>query len=248
MLRRSPRRVPLPAVTTQIMADSTKLSLNARDPEGSRTARRLRRSGEVPGVIYGGDGEPSHFSVDARILRNTLAHSGAILDITIGDGKASPVLVKDLQRHPVRGDIMHVEFLRVNMNETIHTTVVLELTGADEAPGVVEGGVLSQETREVNIEALPGDIPDSIVHDVSGMQINDTLTLSAVTVPDGITLLDDLEETVIATITPPTLEPVEDAIETETALVGEGEEAEAQAEGDTAEEAEQSAADSSDES
>jgi len=225
MLGRSSRRLPLRAVTTQIMADSTKLSLNARDPEGSRTARRLRRSGEVPGVIYGGDGEPSHFSVDARILRNTLAHSGAILDITIGDGKASPVLVKDLQRHPVRGDIMHVDFLRVNMNETIHTTVVLELLGADEAPGVVEGGVLSQETREVNIEALPGDIPDSITHDVSGMQINDTLTLSAVTAPAGITLLDDLEETVIATITPPTLEPVEEEIETEVALVGEDGEA-----------------------
>ena len=230
MLGRLPRRVPLPAVTTQIMAESTKLSLNARDPEGSRTARRLRRSGEVPGVIYGGDGEPSHFSVDARILRNTLAHSGAILDITIGDGKASPVLVKDLQRHPVRGDIMHVDFLRVNMNETIHTTVVLELLGADEAPGVVEGGVLSQETREVNIEALPGDIPDSITHDVSGMQINDTLTLSAVTAPAGITLLDDLEETVIATITPPTAEPVDEDIETETALVGEdGEPAEGEA-------------------
>ena len=149
------------------MADSTKLSLNARDPEGSRTARRLRRSGEVPGVIYGGDGEPSHFSVDARILRNTLAHSGAILDISIDDGKAAPVLVKDLQRHPVRGEIVHVDFLRVNMNETIHTTVVLELVGADDAPGVTEGGVLSQETREVNIEALPGDIPDTITHDVS---------------------------------------------------------------------------------
>jgi large subunit ribosomal protein L25 len=228
------------------MADSTKLSLNARAPEGSRTARRLRRSGEVPGVIYGGDGEPSHFSVDARILRNTLAHSGAILDISIDGGTAAPVLVKDLQRHPVRGEIMHVDLLRVNMNETIHTTVVLELTGADEAPGVVEGGVLSQETREVNIEALPGDIPDTIVHDVSGMQINDTLTLAAVKVPDGITLLDDLDETVIATITPPTLEPVEDAIETETELVTHTDEGEAQAQGDTAEEAEQSAADSSD--
>ena len=207
------------------MADSTKLSLNARDPEGSRTARRLRRSGEVPGVIYGGEGEPSHFSVDARILRNTLAHSGAILDISVDGGKASPVLVKDLQRHPVRGEIVHVDFLRVNMNETIQTTVVLELVGADDAPGVDQGGVLSQETREVNIEALPGDIPDTITHDVSGMQINDTLTLSAVTVPDGITLLDDLDETVIATITPPTLEPVEDDIEVETALVGEDGEA-----------------------
>jgi large subunit ribosomal protein L25 len=227
------------------MAESTKLSLNARDPEGSRTARRLRRTGAVPGVIYGGEGEPSHFSVDARILRNTLAHSGAILDISIDGGKAAPVLVKDLQRHPVRGEIVHVDFLRVNMNETIHTTVVLELVGADDAPGVNEGGVLSQETREVNIEALPGDIPDTITHDVSGMQINDTLTLSAVKVPDGITLLDDLE-TVIATITPPTLEPVSEDIETETALVGET--AEGAAAGETSEEAEQSAADSSDES
>jgi large subunit ribosomal protein L25 len=219
------------------MAESTKLSLNARDPEGSRTARRLRRTGEVPGVIYGGDAEPSHFSVDARILRNTLARSGAILDISIDGGKTAPVIVKDLQRHPVRGEIMHLDLVRVNMNETIHTTVVLELVGADEAPGVSEGGVLSQETRELNIEALPGDIPDSITHDVSAMQINDTLTLSAVTVPAGITLLDDLEETVIATITPPTLEPVEDEIETETALVGEdgaaaeGEAAEGDADG-----------------
>ncbi len=190
---------------------------------------------------------PTHFAVDARILRNTLAHSGAILDISIDGGTASPVLVKDLQRHPVRGEIVHVDFLRVNMSETIHTTVVLELLGADHAPGVVNGGVLSQETRELNIEALPGDIPDVIQHDVSAMEINDTLTLSAVTAPDGITLLDDLEETVIATITPPTLEPVEDEIETETGVVGD-EEGEAKAEGDTAEEAEQSAADSSDES
>lgn len=218
------------------MAESTKLSLNARDPEGSRTARRLRRTGEVPGVIYGGDAEPSHFSVDARILRNTLARSGAILDISIDGGKASPVIVKDLQRHPVRGEIMHLDLVRVNMNETIHTTVVLELLGADDSPGVFEGGVLSQETREVNIEALPGDIPDTITHDVSKLQINETLTLAAVAIPAGITLLDDLE-TVVATITPPTIEKADDDIEVETALVGEdgaaaeGEAAEGDADG-----------------
>jgi large subunit ribosomal protein L25 len=230
------------------MADSTKLSLTARAPEGSRSARRLRRSGEVPGVIYGGDGEPSHFSVDARILRNTLAHSGAILDVTVDGGKSSPVLVKDVQRHPVRGDIVHLDLLRVNMNETIQTTVALELVGTDDAPGVTEGGVLTQETRELNIEALPGDIPDVIQHDVSGLEMNATLNLSAVTAPSGVTFLDDPEETVIATITPPTAEPVEEEIETETALVGGDEAAEGQAEGDTAEEAEQSAQDSSDES
>jgi large subunit ribosomal protein L25 len=232
------------------MADtSSKLSLSARGPEGSRSARRLRRAGSVPGVVYGGGDEPVHFSVDGRTLRNTLAHSGAILQVSLDGGAESPVLVKDVQRHPVRGDVVHVDFLRVRMDEAIHTTVVIELTGVDEAPGVVEGGVLSQETRELNIEALPGDIPDTITHDVSGLEMNATLLLSAVTAPRGVTFLDDPEETVVATITPPTLEPVEDEIETETELVGEdGEVAEAQAEGDTAEEAEQSAADSSDES
>src|SRR3954469_15913490 len=157
------------------MADSASLSLTVRGPEGSRSARRLRREGSVPGVIYGGGADPEHFSVDARVLRNTLAHSGAILRVTLDGGTESPVLVKDLQRHPVRGHVVHVDFLRVNMNETIHTTVVIELHGADHSPGVVEGGVLSQETREVNIEALPGDIPDAIVHDVSGLEMNATL-------------------------------------------------------------------------
>jgi large subunit ribosomal protein L25 len=227
------------------MAEDTTLSLTARDPEGSRATRRLRRAGNVPGVIYGGDGEPSHFAVDARILRNTLARSGAILDIALDGGSKAPVLVKDVQRHPVRGDIMHVDFLRVNMNEAIQTTVVIDLVGAENAPGVVEGGVLSQETREVTVEALPADLPETIQHDVSGLEMNSTLTLGEITAPKGVTFVDDLEETVIASVMPPTAEPTEDEIETETALVGEDA---AQAEGDTAEEAEQSAADSSDES
>jgi large subunit ribosomal protein L25 len=237
-------------------ATDTTLNLTARAPEGSRSVRRLRREGLVPGVIYGGDDEPRHFSVDGRILRNTLAHGGHVIEVSLDGGAASPVLVKDVQRHPVRGEAVHVDLLRVRMDVAIHATVVLELTGADEAPGVVEGGVLSQEARELNIEALPGDIPDSIVHDVSNLEMNATVLLSAVTIPSGVTLLDDPDETVIATITPPTLEPVEEEIETETELVGEDgeplegeelEEAQARAEGDTGEEAEQKA-DSADES
>jgi large subunit ribosomal protein L25 len=202
------------------MADTTTLSLTARDPEGSRNARRLRRDGLVPGVIYGGGDAPTHFAVDARILRNTLAHSGAILEVSLDGASGTPVLVKDIQRHPVRGEAVHVDFLRVRMDQAIQTTVTVELVGADEAPGVVEGGVLSQETREITIEALPGDIPDSIRHDVSGLEMNATLTLESIAVPDGVTFVDDTE-TVIATITPPTVEPVEEEIETETELVGE---------------------------
>jgi large subunit ribosomal protein L25 len=228
-------------------SDTVSLDLEERTERGSRAMRRLRRAGSVPGVIYGGSGDPVPFAVDARILRNTLAHAGAVLEVKVGSGKAQPVVVKDLQRHPVRGDIVHADLLRVDMSVAIQTPVTVELLGADDAPGVSDGGVLAQEARELTVEALPGDIPDVIQVDVSQMQLNDTLTLEAVPAPEGVTFVDDTE-TVIATITPPSLEPTGDDIETETGLVGDesAEAAEAKAEGDTADEAEQSA-DSSDE-
>jgi large subunit ribosomal protein L25 len=225
---------------------STKLDVTARTAEGSRAARRLRRTGQVPGIIYGGDGGPRLFAVDRRILRNTLARSGAILQVAVDGADPDPVLVKDLQRHPVRGEAVHVDFLRVDMKVSIQTTVTLEIVGADHAPGVVEGGVLSQGVVDLNIAALPGDIPDSIQFDASGLEMNETATLSQLTPPPGVTLLDDPEETVLATVTPPTQEPVEDEIETETGLVGEGAAAaEAPAEGGDGEEAEESASDES---
>jgi large subunit ribosomal protein L25 len=226
------------------MADSSTLTITARQPEGSRNARRLRRQGLVPGVIYGGDSEPTHFAVDARILRNTLAHSGAILEVSLDGEGASPVLVKHVQRHPVRGEAVHVDFLRVRMDQAIQTTVVLDFVGAERAPGSIEGGVFNQEARELNVEALPGDIPDAIQYDVSQMEMNATLTLESITPPKGVTLLDD-PETVVATITPPTAEPVEEEIETETELVGEGGEA---AEGEAEDGEGESPADSGDES
>ena len=227
--------------------DSTSLPVASRPVEGSRATRRLRRRGLVPGVVYGGDGEPRAFEVDAVFLRNTLSHSGAVLDLTFDGGGGEPVIVKDLQRHPVRGEYVHVDLLRVDLNEKIHTTVQLEIHGADEAPGVVEGGVLSQDTLLLNVEALPGDLPDVIVHDVSGMEMNDTMTLAAVSAPNGVTFLDDLDETVVATVTPPTLEPTEDEIETETEVIGEeGEIEEGKAQGDTGDEAAEGAADPND--
>ncbi len=234
--------------------DHTALEVSTRPVEGSRSTRRLRREGLVPGVVYGGGGDPQTFAVDGRILRATLAHSGAVLDLSVDGAAATPVIVKDVQNHPVRGEAIHLDLLRVRMDQAIHAVVVLELTGAEESPGVSEGGVLSQETREINIEALPDDIPDSLTYDVSTLEMNATVTLSAVSLPNGVTLLDDPEETVIATITPPTLEPVEEEIETETALVGEdgepieaaeGEEAEAQAEGATGDDAASQSSDDS---
>jgi large subunit ribosomal protein L25 len=200
-------------------SQTTQLSISPREPDGSRATRRLRRSGRVPGILYGGDAEPLTFSADARELRHALAATGAVLEVTDGD-HATPAILKSAQYHPVRGETMHVDLLRVDLNVAIAAVVPLELTGGEDAPGVKEGGVLEQITRELNIEALPSAIPESIVHDVSAMEINDTITLADVAIPEGVTLLDDLAETTVATLTPPRIATDEDEIEEETERVG----------------------------
>src|SRR5450631_3901623 len=133
------------------MADTTtKLDVTSRSAAGSRAARRLRRSGRVPGVLYGGGGESLGFDADARELRLALAASGAVLDLSVDGSKATPVVLKEAQRDPVRGQTVHVDMLRVRLDEAIHAVVPLELLGVDESPGVKEGGVLEQITRELN--------------------------------------------------------------------------------------------------
>jgi large subunit ribosomal protein L25 len=201
---------------------TTKLNVSSRTGEGSRTARRLRRSGRVPGVLYGGGGEPVGFAADARELRLALARSGAVLDLSVDGAKATPVVLKEAQRDPVRGETVHVDLLRVRLDEAIHAVVPLELTGVDDSPGVKEGGVLEQITRELNVEALPTAIPESIVHEVGEMQIGETILLAAIAAPEGVTLLDDVEETVVATLSPPKLQAeATEEIEAETELIGE---------------------------
>ncbi len=144
-----------------------------------------------------------------------------MLDLVVGSGATRPVIVKDEQRHPVRDEVVHVDLLQVRLDEKIQSTVMVEVEGADETPGVVEGGVLEHVTRELNIEALPTSIPERIVVDVSNLEAADTLSLSAVPPPSGVTFLDDPEETVIATVTMPTQIELPEEVEEETELVGE---------------------------
>jgi large subunit ribosomal protein L25 len=224
-------------------SQGTRLTATPREISGSRAVRRLRRSGRVPGVLYGGAGEPVAFDVDARELRHALHASGAVLEVEIGDETATAVL-KDSQHHPIRGETLHVDLVRVRMDVAIQTTVLLDLTGVDDAPGVREGGVLEQTLRELNIEALPGDVPESITFDASGLDAGATVTLAEITAPANVTLLDD-PESVVATITAPRLEvEADDEIETETELVGEGEEGAEAAEGEDAPAAEAESSDS----
>jgi large subunit ribosomal protein L25 len=200
----------------------TTLTIEPREEQGSRASRRLRRAGYVPGVVYGIGEESTSFKVDARRLRAVLAEGHALFDVELDGGAREPVIVKEQQRDPVQGRVVHLDLLKVRLDETIQSTVPLELEKVEEAPGVKEGGVLEHVTRELLIEALPTDIPDKIVADVSGLGIAETMTLASVTPPAGVTLLDDIEETVVATVTAPS-EIVEEPeeIEEEAELVGE---------------------------
>jgi large subunit ribosomal protein L25 len=215
------------------------IDVQKRAEFGSRVSRRLRKTGKVPGVVYGTpEGDTISFEVDSRELRRVLVGSGALIDLTV-DGSARPVILKDMQLHPVRGHLVHVDFLQVRLDEKIQTTVPLHAEGGEESPGVKEGGVLELPTHELNIEALPTAIPDSITVDVSGLSMAETMHLSALTPPEGVTFLDDPEETIIATIVIPSEEPEEPELEEEAGLVGEDGEAEAGADGATGDEAEQ---------
>ena len=221
------------------MADGKRPTLSAEErPErGTRATKRLRREGFVPGVVYGGgDGDCTTFKINSRELRQVLVDGSALIDLEVA-GKTRPVIVKDQQRHPVRDELVHIDLLEVRLDEKIQTEVNVHLEGAEEAPGIKEGGVLEHITHQLHIEALPTDIPDAIHVDVSGLEIAATMHLSELSPPEGVTFLDDPEETIIATVVVPTEVEEPEEIEEETELVGDEAEAEAGAEGDTGEEA-----------
>ena len=187
------------------MADNVDLQAEERNERGKNAARRLRASGMTPAVLYGEGNEAggsTALAIPTKIVDYTLHHFGdnALYNIAI-DGDTSTARVVDAQRDPVSGLLVHVDFAPVNMREIIEVTVPLTITG--DAPGVDEGGVLQQVAYEVQVESLPGDIPQEITLDVSSLGMNENLTLGDLTLPEGVTLLSDPEE-VAATVTAPT--------------------------------------------
>jgi large subunit ribosomal protein L25 len=204
-------------------SDRGTLQVSERSEFGSRSSRRLRRSGLVPGIVYGGGGEARAFQVHERVAHNALAHGGALIDLEFDGAGTTPVVVKEQQRDPVRGSLVHLDLLEVRLDEEIQAEVPIELLGAETAPGVKEGGVLEHVTHQITIEALPTAIPESIPADVSGMSIGDTLQLSALIAPEGVQFaVDDPDEVTIATLSPPRVEEEpEPELEEEAELVGE---------------------------
>jgi large subunit ribosomal protein L25 len=228
--------------------ERVRLEVRPREGRGSADARRLRKQGLVPGVLYGRGKPPHPFCVAATELRRALSgDSGthAILDVVLDAQKTThPAVLKDYQQEVPSGRLAHIDLHEVRLDEAIQTQVAVELVG--EPAGVKEGGVLSQVSRDINIEALPLEIPDHLELDVSGMAIGDTLRLVDLPPTEGVTYLDDAEETVLATVTAPTVivEPEPEEEELEEGELPEGElpegevpEGEAPAEGEAGEEA-----------
>jgi large subunit ribosomal protein L25 len=197
--------------------ERVKLQVKSRASSGSADARRLRSEGLVPGVLYGSGKSAHPFCVEERALRRALTGEHGlhtILDVVLeGQKSAHHAVLKDFQLDATRARLLHIDLHEVRLDQLIHAQVVVELVG--EAAGVKEGGVLSQVAREVNVEALPMEVPDRLELDVSPMAIGDSLRLSDLAAQDGVTLLDD-PETVLATVTPPTrVELPEEAVEEE---------------------------------
>ena len=211
--------------------ERVKLLVQNRSILGSAEARRLRRRGLIPGVLYGHD-TPVAISIAERDLRTALTGEGganAVLDVVVEGGKSHASVLKEYQLDSVRGIVTHVDLQEVRLDQPIHATVPLHIAG--EAAGTKEGGVLSQSITEINVEALPLEVPALVEFDVSAIHLGESAHLSQVALPEGVTLLDD-GDTVFVSVTQPTREVEPEAVaEGEEAPAGEAAAEAAAAEG-----------------
>jgi large subunit ribosomal protein L25 len=202
------------------VADEVVLIAEPRSGRGSRPAGRLRRSGRVPAVVYGLDAETVSISVPARELQHILAHgANTLIGLELG-GTQQLTLVRQVQRHPTRGELLHVDFVRVRADVAVTAEVPVHLIG--EAEGVRDGGLLEQQLFSLTVEARPGDIPPNLEADVSALTIGDRLTVADLALPADVTTPVDLETLVAHVAAPRGLTAEEEAAEA-AAAEGEGE-------------------------
>jgi large subunit ribosomal protein L25 len=183
----------------------TKLTAERRADHGKGVARKLRAAGRIPAVLYGHDQETQSLSVDGHDMfkvLHTSAGANVLVDLKV-DKDEHLVLPREIQRNHIKGTIVHVDFLVVSRTETIEVNV--EIIDIGEAPGVKQGGVVDHHLREVLVECFPQDVPEHLEADVSGLDLNDVLHVSDLVAPQGVTILTNPEETVLAVIVPAVL-------------------------------------------
>jgi len=217
-----------------------KLHATPRAPQGTRTVRRLRGDGKIPGVVYGLGGDPIPLTVDWRQLRAALITEqglNAVIHLDIEGAPSVPTLVKDMQRHPVRRNVLHVDFLRVDLDKTVDVEVPISLEGEAELV-IRDNGVVDQMLTALLITAKPADIPAGLTVDITGLEIGHALRVSDIVLPAGVTTPVDPDEAVVAAqhgVSEAELEAAEAAVAGEVeGEVAQGEEGEA-AEGEGAE-------------
>jgi large subunit ribosomal protein L25 len=211
----------------------TKLTAERRNDTGKGVARKLRAAGRIPAVFYGHDQESIALSVDAREMRHALrtdAGANVLIDLMV-EGTAHLALPRQIQQNHIKDTIVHVDFMAVSRTEKI--TAMVEIIDIGDAPGVKQGGVVDHHLREVEIESFPQDVPSHLEADISALDIGDSIHVSDLVAPKGVTILTSPEDTVLAVITPAALRteaeltlPGEEAPEVEVP-VAEGEEPEA---------------------
>ena len=201
---------------------------------GTRRSRRLRRRGMVPATLYGQGSESLSIAVSARDLRSALttdAGLNAVINLQIG-GETHTSLARQLQRHPTRGDIIHLDFLKISLTDEVEAVVAIELVG-DPAAIREGGGILETIANTVTVRALVTAIPESIQADISGLGVGDTLRLSDLPAPSGVEYLDDPDQPILVVSLPAIALAEEEAEEDEVlALVGDGDGAETEPEQD----------------
>jgi large subunit ribosomal protein L25 len=195
-----------------VAGERVKLVVQNRSILGSAESRRLRRQGLIPGVLYGRE-QPISISIAERDLRTALTGAGgtnAVLDVEVDGGTSHASVLKEYQLDAVRGTITHVDLQEVRLDQPIHATVSLHIVG--ESVGTKEGGVLSQTITELNVEALPLEVPAAVEFDVSELHLGESAHLSQVVLPAGVTLVDD-GEIVFVSVTQPMREEEPEAAE-----------------------------------
>ena len=223
------------------------LKVTTRAESGKGGARQLRRSGSLPGVLYGLSADPVQLKVNARdfelLLHGSLGKH-ALLQLEFEDQPElnGPVMIKDIQHHPVKDTVMHTDFLRIDLSKKIHTAVPIRFEG--NARGVIEGGVIDYQTRELEVSCLPMEVPDAIVTNIEALEIGDSIHVRDLVIPDNVELLTSGDRAVAAVHAPRVI--VEEVVAEEEALAegevaeGEAAEGEAPAEGDEGREEEKS--------
>ena len=212
------------------MADNTQLTAQARDRAGKGVARALRREGRVPAVVYGDKKSPDLISLshnEVTKLWNKGSFMSSLLDLEV-DGKTQRVIPRDVQLDPVKDFVTHVDFLRLGKGAKIAVEVPVNFVNDEESPGIKRGGILNVVRYEVELNCPAESIPESIEVDLTGTDIGDSIHISAITLPDGVTPVITDRDFTVATIAAPAALVSEE----QEAEEGEGEEGEAAAEGE----------------